>query len=227
VDLLLIRHGQSTNNLLWERTGSSRGRSADAPLTTLGRQQATALAESLARNDFGVRPTHLFTSLMTRAVQTAAPIAQALDLALMGRGDIFEFNGPIEIDERTGERTASPGAGRESLQRISSRLVLPDSATDRGWWSGPVEDEAGCALRARDVVRDLLTEFDGADATPALVSHATFGQCLTRHLLGIESMTGWIRIDNTSVSYFTGVLGPSVAAWLNRTTHLRVDQVSG
>ena len=71
---VVIRHGQSTNNLLWETTGSEAGRHPDTPLTDTGHQQAALLAERIK----GVLPWRIdaiYTSLMARAVQTGAPVA--------------------------------------------------------------------------------------------------------------------------------------------------------
>jgi len=79
MQLYFIRHAQSTNNELYESTGSSYGRNEDPELTELGIKQASALAEFLqtgnpnggARKEtaspkgFGL--THLYSSLMRRA----------------------------------------------------------------------------------------------------------------------------------------------------------------
>lgn len=225
VDVLLVRHGQSGNNLLWERTGSSRGRSPDPMLTPLGQRQADAVSKAFAQDEFGARPTEIWTSLMTRAVQTAAPVADALDLPLTGHPEIFEYYGPVEIDPDDPDRMwPYPGASRADLRRLSDRLVLPRVATDTGWWEGPVEGEAGCAARAARVVADLRRA--APDAVVVLVTHGTFTQYLFRALLGVREMSGWLRIDNTAVSRFRGVEDLTVAEWVNRTTHLDPDQVS-
>jgi 2,3-bisphosphoglycerate-dependent phosphoglycerate mutase len=225
VDVVLVRHGQSGNNLLWERTGSSRGRSPDPELTPLGEQQAKAVAAAFDRNEFGVRPTQIWTSLMTRAVQTAAPLADALDLPLTGHAEIFEYYGPVVMDPDDPERMwPHPGASRADLHRRSERLVLPEVVTDTGWWSGPVEDEAACATRAARVVAQLRAA--DPDAVIVLVTHATFTQYLIRNLLGVREMTGWLRIDNTAVSRFRGTEDLTVADWINRTSHLTPGQLS-
>ena len=78
--LVLIRHGQSGNNVIWEQTGSSVGRHPDTPLTDRGHDQARRLAAAIADGALPWRIDAIYTSLMTRAVQTAAPIANALDL---------------------------------------------------------------------------------------------------------------------------------------------------
>ncbi|MBL8930117.1 MAG: histidine phosphatase family protein [Kineosporiaceae bacterium] len=226
MDLVLIRHGQSANNALWQRTGSSVGRSPDPELTELGRIQARAVAEALQRKDFDVTPTHLYTSLMTRAVQTAAPIAHALDLPLVAHEEIFEFYGPVEMDPDSFERTPHPGAARQVLAALSDRLMLPESATPAGWWSGPVETEQGCAERGRRVVEHLTAQFGGTDAVVVLVTHGTFSQYLIRALLGADTMTGWLTIENTGVSRFRLLDGFTLASYVNRTSHLLPEQLS-
>src|ERR1700712_975472 len=92
MELFIIRHGQSANNVLDDDTK----RTIDPLLTDLGKQQAEKLAQFLSTNrdiefnagsgfsggeqaqNFGI--THLYCSAMHRALQTAAPIAQALGL---------------------------------------------------------------------------------------------------------------------------------------------------
>ncbi len=237
VDLLLIRHAQSGNNLLWERTGASRGRSPDPEITDLGREQAAALARALADGHYGVRPTHLYTSLMLRAVQTAAPIAESLDLPLIGHRESYEVYGPVEFDPEDPERQwPHPGTGRRQLGRVSPRLVWPDAGmspdasqdTD-GWWSGPVERMDQVPDRARRVVAGLVEAHGGTGHLVALVTHGTFTQFLLRELLGITQMTGWMGITNTAVSLFRSVAPAdelTLAAWVNRFDHLAPDQVS-
>ena len=44
---------------------------------------------------------------MARAVQTAAPLADALDLPLTLSRDLFEVGGPYDLLEGTGEQVAT------------------------------------------------------------------------------------------------------------------------
>ncbi len=238
MDLLLIRHGQSGNNLLWEQTGSSRGRSPDPGLTRLGHRQAAALARALAAGVYGPRPTHVYTSLMLRAVQTAAPLAEALDLPLLGRPDTFEVFGPVVHDGGGPEggdlRGAQPfpGAGRDALTAVSPRLVWPSEAVpdESGWWAGPVERMDQVPARAAAVATALTEAHPGPDDVVALVSHGTFGQFLLRELLGIGSMSGWIDLANTSVTRFgrvTPASATTLVSVINRVDHLIVGAVAG
>jgi 2,3-bisphosphoglycerate-dependent phosphoglycerate mutase len=201
VRFVVIRHGQSGNNLLWETTGSESGRHPDTPLTDAGHQQAALLAENV-QAVLPWRIDAIYTSLMTRAVQTAAPVAAALGLPLIGRTDMFEVGGPFELDIKTLERSPYPGASVDDLRAISDRLVLPDGATAKGWWRGPVENETnGPTKRARSLVSDIRAKHHD-NTTVAFVSHGYFSQFLFREFMSIDQMPGWVEIHNTSLSLY-------------------------
>ena len=123
IKMLLIRHGQSENNLLWAQTGSFDGRNEDPELTPVGWQQAEALAQVLRgpdhgqatldagwdpQNIYGFGLTHLYCSLMVRAVQTGQVVARALDLPLVGWPEIHETGGIHFRDPETGQPTGRP-----------------------------------------------------------------------------------------------------------------------
>ena len=229
MDLLLIRHAQSENNLVWAHTGASVGRVPDPLLTPLGERQAAAVAQALAQGRYAAPPSVLYVSLMSRAVLTAAPIAAALDLAMHGHPDLFEVGGPLDWSGHEDvPRRAHRGAGRASLRELSPRLVLPDDAGEHGWWDGPVEVETDVPARAHRVIDSVLARHGGTDAVVGLVTHGHFSQFLVRALLGIPTMTGWVDILNTSVSRFSDVdvPGRTAAAWINRVEHLLPDEVS-
>ena len=198
---VVIRHGQSGNNLLWETTGSESGRHPDTPLTDTGHQQAALLAKNL-KAVLPWRVDAIYTSLMARAVQTAAPVAAALDLPLIGRTDMFEVGGPFELNLATLERSPYPGASAAELRALSDRIVLPDGATAHGWWKGPVENETdGPVNRARRLITDIRAKHHD-NTTVALVSHGYFSQFLFREFMSIDSMPGWVEIHNTSLSLY-------------------------
>jgi len=77
VRLLLVRHGESTNNNLMatSRDLYVRSRVPDAPLTERGRDQARRVGAALAACTVPVQ--HLYTSAMARALETAAIAAAA------------------------------------------------------------------------------------------------------------------------------------------------------
>lgn len=83
--ITLVRHGQTAHNAAGRFQGW-----ADIPLNELGRAQAAALARRLAAHP--VRPTHLLSSDLGRALQTAAPLAGALGLPVQARTELREIH---------------------------------------------------------------------------------------------------------------------------------------
>ncbi|WP_420114042.1 histidine phosphatase family protein [Pseudactinotalea sp.] len=225
---VVIRHGQSVNNLLYEQTGDSVGRHHDPELTDLGHTQAARLAETVSAGALPWQITQIHTSLMTRAVQTAAPLADALDLPLLGHLDAYELGGPFtEADE---VRTPHPGASDTALLAASARLVLPETAGADGWYTLPYEHDAEVrAARARALVSGLREQHDDGDVV-ALFTHGAFFQHLLRAFLGIEQMTGWVVKHNTAISLFADepkTDGATVTAHaLDWMPHLSDDLVS-
>lgn len=194
MQLYIIRHAQSENNLLWQRTGSSNGRFPDPSLTDLGHQQAQIVASFLARptggspaperdNRDGFGLTHLYTSLMERAILTGAYIAQATSLPLMALEEIHEWGGIYVIDEETEEKLGLPGPNREYFTAHHPRLILPDSLNHAGWWNRPPETKEERPLRARRFWKFLLKQHGQSDDRVAIVTHGGFTQTLLETLL--------------------------------------------
>jgi 2,3-bisphosphoglycerate-dependent phosphoglycerate mutase len=201
VRFIVIRHGQSTNNLLWEQTASEAGRHPDTPLTPVGHTQARLLGEAVAAGLLPWPIDVLYCSLMMRAVQTAAPLAETLDLPLRGHPLLFEVGGPYDVDGATGEPIPFPGSSASELSAASPRLVLPECAGEDGWYDAPLEPVEAVPGRAAAVVAQLR-EAHPDDHTVALVSHGYFSQFLFRKFLGIQAMTGWVEIHNASLTLY-------------------------
>jgi hypothetical protein len=79
--VLLIRHGQSANNVLMGRSVADyvAGRVADAPLTPLGVEQARAAGTWLGGGGWKHAPDHIYCSPMARALATAAHLVAAAE----------------------------------------------------------------------------------------------------------------------------------------------------
>jgi len=229
VRFVVIRHGQSANNLIYQQTGGTVGRHHDPELTDLGRLQAARLAAAVADGVLPWSITHVHTSLMTRAVQTAAPLVDALELPLLGNLDAYETGGPF-IEDDQGVRTPHPGARADALLAASRRLKLPHGIGHDGWYTRPYEgeDESRTA-RAEALIASLRTQHDD-EAVVALFTHGAFFQYLFRALLGIERMTGWVIKHNTAISLFADELrtdGTTVTAQaIDWMPHLSDDLVS-
>jgi len=220
--LLLIRHGQSLSNLAWLENETSYG-DEDSSLSDLGQAQAQALARAFAEGRLP-RPAYLMSSLMVRAVQTAAPLAAALGLPVTGLVDAHEVGG-----------LTRPGPGRSELLGLCDSLVLPDEVTELGWYHHPVEARIDGWDRATRVVSALLRQFGQSDELVGLVSHGMFIQLLMRVVAGWEAdlespfLDTWFNINNTGtvLLIFPGEYGERCwIHWVNRTDHLRPDQLS-
>src|SRR5258708_19261631 len=154
MQLYFIRHAQSANNALFAAGKGVDVRGHDPALTELGRRQAGCLAEYLARfnpaartdtvdsqNRAGFGLTHLYCSLMLRAVATGTAVARRLGLPLHAWLDWHEEGG-LYLDGEGGERLPSAGPGRADFARDYPDLVLPVSLDDAGSWPTPLQHDA-------------------------------------------------------------------------------------
>lgn len=193
-----IRHAQSQNNLLYDRTGSGSGRNEDPELTDIGCQQAQHLARFIQdagpgasdeifdpQNKLGFGFTHLYTSLMVRSVSTGIAIAPELGLPLLGWKDLHEGGGIYLHDEETGEPVGLPGNNRAYLTTHFPSLVLEEEINEQGWWNQPFETRPERRERARRVIRQLLAQHGGTDRRVAVISHGGFFNHLMAVLIGL------------------------------------------
>lgn len=227
--LYIIRHAQSTNNEIYARTNGSEGRLADPPLTELGHRQAQLLARFLtepprvidatklvweyaARHDRrGFDLTHLYCSLMIRAVQTGSYIAEATGLPLVAWPEVHERGGLHIIDEVTGKDIGQPGPNRAQFNQEYPHLVLPETLGEKGWWDRPPETIEESYPRAHQVWTQLMERHGGTDDRVAIVTHGGFFQSLIGVLLsdgdppqvpGLSATGVWFGISNTSINRF-------------------------
>ncbi|HEY9404870.1 MAG TPA: histidine phosphatase family protein [Pyrinomonadaceae bacterium] len=95
-NILLIRHGQSEGNAARRFGGHTA-----TPLSALGRRQAEATARALSLE--GV--TAIYSSDLLRAVETAAPLARALDMEIR-QTDAFRERSVGQMEGLTFEEAA-------------------------------------------------------------------------------------------------------------------------
>lgn len=239
MQLYFIRHGQSKNNLLWDRTGSSSGRSHDPELTETGWKQAAALADYLNRpgrreeagrdpkNINGFHLTHLYCSLMLRAVQTASVVARVTGLAATGWPDAHEEGGLYLEDEDTGELQGMAGLGRAAFQKDFPGLVLPDELTDAGWWNRPYESMEDRLKRVQRFLEELEKRHGGSDDRVAVVSHGGFYNLLINQLLHIPpDLHFWFSMSNTAITRIDFDPDETVVVYTNRTDFLKEELIS-
>lgn len=234
MQLYYIRHGQSQNNLLYEKTGSSNGRSHDPQLTEAGVKQADLLADFIyqrkndyqgrnERNEHGFGITHIYCSLMERAVLTASPLARVLGLPLTAWVDIHETGG-IFLDNENKEQIGLPGKTRKELLDLNPDLILPDSLNGTGWWNRAFEGSEERDVRARRVVADLCAKHGQTNDRVVFVSHGGFYHHFFAALMGIPYADRFFfHLNNTGISRFNFENGGVELVYHNRTEHLPVE----
>lgn len=237
--LLLVRHGQSMNNLLAETLPYDEyiaTRSHEPELTPAGAEQAQRLAhffgditppeemDTARRTSISERPvTAIYTSPMLRALCTTAPLAAALGLAPQVWTDIFEHGGLFTGDPRAGEVANFGGLTRQQIAERFPSYVLPAEITDAGWWWNGYEHMAQCTARARRVAHTLRQWAETrADEVILIVTHGTFMDQLFKALLAAGDQPAFhFSHINTAISRVDFLAEGFVAVrYLNRAPHL-------
>ncbi|MBN1657613.1 MAG: histidine phosphatase family protein [Anaerolineae bacterium] len=239
-----IRHAQSANNQLWAKGGPIAHRSEDPELTDLGIQQAERLATFLARPQArprertdpiihdckdltGFHITHLYCSLMVRAVATGLIVAHAIGMPLVAWPDVHETGGIHYHDPETGELIGLPGHNRAYFKEHYPSLVLPDALGEEGWWNRPFEAHDVRRARADRFLHDLLERHGDTDDRVAVISHGGFYNQLMHSVLGIPEGPGfWFFIDNTGITSLRFQDDERWVCYQNRTEHLPPDLIT-
>lgn len=241
MQLYFIRHGQSQNNANWGNPEYKE--SPDPALTEIGIEQACYVSEFLRnaqaithptewdiQNRFGYGLTHIYTSLMERAVHTAAPTARALGIPFAAWEEIHESGG---IFGRDGEiqNVGLPGKPRSYFEQHFPELQLSDHLNGTGWWNcRPFESEEECHDRTIRFAADLLARHGDREGQPeervAIFSHGGFFVHLMFALLdtpwrqGAHGMKTWFSMNNCAISRIDFNKYGINISYLNRTDHL-------
>lgn len=199
--LILSRHGQT----VWHAENRYAGVS-DVDLTDEGLDQAQALAQwALAQGSRGNSVRHVISSPVSRAVQTATPVAHALGLSLRLEPELREMSFGVAEGQTIGElRKQDP----EMVRRFTDDPVgnpFPEA-----------EDPAQAAQRGRDALLALASDYPGQ--TLLVVAHNTLLRLSLCRLLGLEVSryrTLFPRLDNGCLSEIrisgAGTLDPAVS----------------
>jgi len=160
VELLLVRHGESTGNVAAAAASAAGAdeidvgqRDADVPLSPTGEEQAQALGNALAALSADARPQSVWSSPYERALQTTR-------IALDSAG----LDMKVRIDERLRDRELGV-LDLLTMEGVKSRH--PDEAERRQWlgkfYHRPSGGEswADLALRIRTLLADLDREENG------------------------------------------------------------------
>ena len=240
MELYFIRHGQSANNALYDRTGSWQGRSYDPELTDIGERQAGHLARLLRQANPGAATTgwdphnisgfgisRLYTSLMLRAVQTGSIVAEALGLPMIAWEDLHENGGLYLNDGETEEKIGQAGPSRAEFAARFPNLVLPDRLGEAGWWNRPYEDEEQWPTRARRFFSELKARHGQTNDRIAVISHGGFYRQFLLALLNAPAEDGyWFLLNNTGITRIDFYEGSVGLVYANRVDFLPSDLIT-
>jgi broad specificity phosphatase PhoE len=166
--LILIRHGESTSNVLGVATSSLDG----YPLTDVGRAQAAAVAEDVA----AAGATTVYTSPILRARQTAGIVAARAGLPLS------IVPGLEEVDVGAQEGLSGDAAMMQGTANFQRWLTLDE--LDHGFEDGETGRTAG--VRVARTLTELVRAH--GSGTAIVVSH---GGVLALALLQLcENLSG-------------------------------------
>jgi glucosyl-3-phosphoglycerate phosphatase len=198
--LVLLRHGQTEYN-----AGNRMQGQLDTDLSDLGRDQAVAAAEVLAKR----QPMLIVSSDLRRALDTATALGERSGLS-------------VEIDERLRETHLGDWQGLTHLEvdavAPGARLAWRDDAR---WAPHGGESRVDVAARSMPLVDELVagqTEWgvrDEPDRPVVLVAHGGLIAALTAALLDLP-------VDNWPI-----LGGMGNASWVQISGHSRDDAPAG
>lgn len=188
-ELILIRHGQSTANA----RGIGQGRS-DWPLSELGQRQAAATADRIAALG---RIAAIYTSPLSRAADTAKPIAAALGLAPVPIADLVEIDiGALsgrtwaELEALHPREMAALAVAEKETPHPRNRELIP------GW-----EPIPAIVARTWAAIREIVLRHPGERAV--VVAHGGVLNAFLTHLLeGDAREIPWVHhLANCAVTH--------------------------
>ncbi len=196
MDLIIVRHARPDR----EERGEGEG-PADPPLSSLGRAQAMAVAAFLAAEHID----HIVASSMTRARQTAEPLAGLLDLDVELRDDLREVDQHRSV-------------------YIPAEEMTPDEPLAQEFMSDPLAIFDGDYWGFRDRVVAGFDEIIAANAskTVAVFCHGMVMSVYLQHVWGLSDpyrmqpdYTGIIRMQASSSKGYRTIKS------INETAHTR------
>ncbi|MCZ2127168.1 MAG: histidine phosphatase family protein [Anaerolineales bacterium] len=162
--LLLIRHGENE----FVKTGKLVGRLPDVHLNSKGQNQASALGEAL-RN---VPLKALYVSPLERALETAAPIAQARNLSVIEEPNLMD----TDIGDWQGKSWRRLALKKEwkIVQEAPSRFRFPNG-----------ESFPECQTRIVGALERMIQKHKKPQEIVAAVFHADPIKLAVAHFLGM------------------------------------------
>mmetsp|Transcript_35433 Transcript_35433/g.101856 ORF Transcript_35433/g.101856 Transcript_35433/m.101856 type:complete len:255 (+) Transcript_35433:47-811(+) len=207
--LMLVRHGQSMNNVVQERIGPmlQRGditaeeftrlwmseRVDDPDLSSKGKAEAEKLGQYYAawlrKEGVGAK---LYASAMVRACQTIQPLSEALGIGAQVRPDIFEVGGIYSSDSegRPAPGKTNTAAELQALFPTYDVQAVAEVANGGMWYTQGHESRQEAIQRANTVSAWLKSPALAAEVNgdvAFMVMHADFLNLLCKELLGTKT----------------------------------------
>ena len=201
-EIIIIRHGETE----WNKTGRFQGHS-DVPLSAEGRAQAEALGRNLAVDHVDA----IYASDLTRAMETAAPLAQRFGLEVISDPQLRELNfGAWEGRNFNDVNAENPNA-MKNFYTDPEQADIPES-----------EPFPEFQRRIAGRVREIVAQERGKRIV--IVSHGASIRILLADLLSMPIRSIWhLSQLNTAVNKIRFEDdGFAVVTLMNDTSHLRV-----
>jgi len=162
MEVLLVRHGETRGNV------ARRHQADDTPLTATGREQAKKIAQELS----SLQPTHVLTSNMVRAIETAREIADECDITPETSESFRELHRPSRLY----------GRYRRSFVSLWYYFL---------WYFGIEKDDGETYAALRDRFKAAQSELAAypSDARIIVVSHAAFMRLFVAHLCDFRALS--------------------------------------
>ena len=247
MQLYFLRHAQSESNARWQDDPETIFHDPDPGLTAIGERQAESVARALIRtgpnangsphdpgNRVGYGITHIYSSLMLRAVQTAGVVGNALGLPVQGRTDLHEWGGIYRLDAAADLRDGLPGSDRAFFAAKFPDLQLPADFKDAGWWDRPYEPRTEVPARARGVFESLMGRHRNTGDRVLIVSHGGFLNFLLAAVINLTADQAqanldanfWFVLNNTGLTRVD--IGPMFCGivYHNRIDHLADELIT-
>jgi len=162
---IIWRHGRTS----WNATGRYQGQ-ADIPLDDLGVQQAAAAARVIKE----LKPTAIFSSDLSRAIQTSQALAELTGLE-------------VKVDQRLREISVGSWEGltHDEVVSVDPALVAAVDAGEDARRSLTGETTSEVARRAAAAFSDIIESAED-ESTVVITMHGTAGRVGIGHYLGID-----------------------------------------
>ena len=192
-EFYFIRHGESESNAT---PGFAAGVNFDAPLTPLGFDQAEMLGRRF--KDEGMRFDRIYSSSMTRTLQTTETMLKAMDDASRPFTKVDDI-----IEQQTPGWRGVPISEALTPEVVAYRgLKGPHFVPPQGESSMMVQRRVSNWIEREIVYNEELVK-EEQSLTVAVVGHGNASRALFQYILGFDShFLNRISLDNTSISRF-------------------------